>query len=63
MKLAVRGIPSEDLRKKYGHDLDALLCRSRRRKLGREVKLKANDLSAIDVLNSPDRIVVRGQAS
>ena len=46
--LAAKGYTTGQLRsKKYGHDLEALLIESRKRKLGREVKLSKNQVNAI----------------
>ena len=47
-----RGINQNELKKrKYGHNLEALLNEARRRKLGREVKLDKNDLKMIKFFN------------
>ena len=45
-----RGVTVAELRK-IGHDLSACLALARRRKLGREVKLDAREVAAIEVLN------------
>ena len=48
-----RGVKINQLKKKYSHDLEKLISESRRRKLGREVKLNKKQISAIKILNSP----------
>lgn len=48
--LLSRGVTVAELRK-IGHDLSACLALARRRKLGREVKLDAREVAAIEVLN------------
>jgi HEPN domain-containing protein len=45
-----RGIPLTELRKKYGHDLKALLDEARHRKLGIEVKLDNTHCAVIHML-------------
>ena len=37
--------------RKYGHDLGALIKQARKRKLGNEIKLSANDVNAVLLLN------------
>ncbi|ODB94077.1 hypothetical protein A3194_05300 [Candidatus Thiodiazotropha endoloripes] len=39
------------LRKKFGHDLSKLLQECKKRKIGREVKIKKNEAAAIDLLS------------
>ena len=51
--LAARGAETNHLKNKYGHDLSKLIIESRRRKLGREVKLSINHVKAIKILNQP----------
>ena len=47
-----RGLSNDTLRsRKYGHNLTALMKEARRRKLGAFVKLKKNELVAIETLN------------
>ena len=50
--LFARGAKVNQLRK-YSHDLEKLITESRRRKLGREVKLTKEHISAIKLLNAP----------
>ncbi|MDR4507396.1 MAG: hypothetical protein MRJ65_04005 [Candidatus Brocadiaceae bacterium] len=50
--LLSRGLKINELRsRKYGHDLSALLIESRRRKLGKIVKLTQREIKAINLLN------------
>jgi hypothetical protein len=51
--LFARGVKVNQLRNKYSHDLEKLITESRRRKLGREVKLSKAHISAIKILNVP----------
>jgi hypothetical protein len=47
-----RGVPLKTLRSRaFGHDLEALLKESRKRKLGNEVKLNKAEINAILLLN------------
>ena len=47
-----RGHTITELRsRKYGHDLAALIAESRKRKLGREVRLSARELDCLRLLN------------
>ena len=48
-----RGVTVNHLWNKYSHDLEKLITESRRRKLGREVKLSKGHISAIKILNAP----------
>ena len=52
--LFAKGYTVEQLRrqKEFGHDLAALLSECRRRKLGREVKLKRQEIQAITLLSA-----------
>lgn len=50
--LRKRGLRIEELRsKKYGHDLEALVAESKRRKLGDVVKVKQSEKRAVALLN------------
>ena len=49
--LLAKGYKITELRKKYGHNLEALLAEARRRKLGRHVKLSRNEDKAIKLLS------------
>jgi hypothetical protein len=50
--LSAKGYTVIELRcRKYGHDLEALLIESRKRKLGREVKLFKHQVDAIRLFN------------
>ena len=51
--LFARGEKIDRLKQKYGHDLSRLISESRRRKLGKEVKLGRNHLVAVQLLNGP----------
>ena len=51
--LFARGEKINRLKYKYGHDLSKLIIESRRRKLGREVKLTRNQLASVKLLSAP----------
>jgi len=51
--LFARGEKINRLKREYGHDLPKLIFESRRRKLGREVKLTRNQLAAVKLLSAP----------
>lgn len=51
--LFARGVKVNQLKYKYSHDLEKLIAESRRRKIGREVKLNNGHISAIKILNAP----------
>jgi hypothetical protein len=51
--LFARGEKINRLKRKFGHDLSKLIIESRRRKLGREVKLLQNHLVAVELLGFP----------
>jgi len=51
--LFARGEKINRLKREYGHDLSKLIFESRRRKLGREVKLTRNQLAAVKLLSAP----------
>jgi len=51
--LFARGEKINCLKHEYGHNLSKLIFESRRRKLGREVKLNRNQLAAVKLLSAP----------
>jgi len=50
--LYAKNYDKNKLRRKFGHDLSTLLTECRKRKLGREIKVKKKEAAAIELLNT-----------